>query len=55
MKIQSWEKQKLMFQEELVAEKHRKTQLQHKLEQATELLDHQEVCFPMFFFYILVQ
>ena len=40
MKIQSWEKQKLMFQEELVAEKHRKTQLQHKLEQATELRDH---------------
>lgn len=42
MKIQSWEKQKIMFQEELVAEKQRKAQLQQKLEQATELLDHQE-------------
>lgn len=50
MKIQSWEKQKIMFQEELVAEKHRKAQFQHKLEQATDLLDHQEVCLVVLFF-----
>lgn len=49
MKIQSWEKQKILFQEELVAEKQRKAQLQQKLEQSTELLDNQEVCFAMLF------
>ncbi|XP_020235397.1 putative E3 ubiquitin-protein ligase RF298 [Cajanus cajan] len=34
MKLQSWEKQKSLFQEELMAEKHKLAQLQQALEQA---------------------
>ncbi|KAA8527526.1 hypothetical protein F0562_034759 [Nyssa sinensis] len=42
MKFQSWEKQKTLFQEELVAEKRKLVQLRHELEQAKDLRDQLE-------------
>uniref|UniRef100_A0A5B7ABU1 RING-type domain-containing protein n=1 Tax=Davidia involucrata TaxID=16924 RepID=A0A5B7ABU1_DAVIN len=42
MKFQSWEKQKTVFQEELVAEKRKLVQLQQDLEQAKDLRDQLE-------------
>ncbi|XP_059649210.1 putative E3 ubiquitin-protein ligase RF298 isoform X2 [Cornus florida] len=42
MKFQSWEKQKALFQEELVAEKHKLSKLQQELEQAKDLQDQLE-------------
>ncbi|XP_059632610.1 putative E3 ubiquitin-protein ligase RF298 isoform X2 [Cornus florida] len=42
MKFQSWEKQKTLFQEELMAEKRKFTQLQQKLEPAKDVGDQLE-------------
>lgn len=42
MKVQSWEKQKSMFQEELAAERRKLSQLQQKLEQAKDLYSQLE-------------
>ncbi|KAL6970345.1 hypothetical protein U1Q18_030043 [Sarracenia purpurea var. burkii] len=42
MKFQSWEKQKTLFQEEIVAEKRKLAQLQQELEQAKDLRDRLE-------------
>ncbi|XP_051127929.1 putative E3 ubiquitin-protein ligase RF298 [Andrographis paniculata] len=42
MKFQSWEKQKVIFQEELSAEKMKMMQLQQKLRQAVEIQDQVE-------------
>lgn len=44
MKFQSWEKQKALFQEELVAEKRKLAQLLLEQEQAKELREQLEVC-----------
>ncbi|WOL15723.1 hypothetical protein Cni_G24504 [Canna indica] len=38
--FQSWEKQQVLFQEELATEKHQLSQLQQQLEQVEELRDH---------------
>lgn len=42
--VQSWEKQKTLFQEEIVAEKRKLAMLQQELEQAKEVRDQLEVC-----------
>ncbi|GAA0150574.1 hypothetical protein LIER_09490 [Lithospermum erythrorhizon] len=42
MKIQSWEKQKVVVQEELTDEKHKLAQLEHRVEQAKNLKDQIE-------------
>ncbi|XP_073050260.1 putative E3 ubiquitin-protein ligase RF298 [Primulina eburnea] len=42
LKFQSWEKQKMIFQEELSAEKHNLKQLQQELQQAKEIKDQVE-------------
>ncbi|XP_057486143.1 LOW QUALITY PROTEIN: putative E3 ubiquitin-protein ligase RF298 [Actinidia eriantha] len=42
MKFQTWEKQKTVFQEEIVAEKRKLEQLQQELEQAKDLRDQLE-------------
>ncbi|XP_075521686.1 putative E3 ubiquitin-protein ligase RF298 isoform X1 [Primulina tabacum] len=42
LKFQSWEKQKIIFQEELSAEKHKLKQLQQELQQAKEIKDKVE-------------
>ena len=44
VKFQSWEKQKTLFQEELVAEKRKLAQLLQEQEQAQDLRDQLEVC-----------
>lgn len=54
MKFQSWEKQKALFQEELVAEKRKLAQLLLEQEQAKDLREQLEVCSRRvgnFFFY----
>lgn len=45
MKFQSWEKQKTLFNEELVTEKRKLKQLLQELEQAKDLKEQLEVCF----------
>ncbi|KAL3828841.1 hypothetical protein ACJIZ3_017643 [Penstemon smallii] len=42
MKFQSWEKQKIIFHEELAAEKHRSMKLQRELQQAKDSRDQAE-------------
>lgn len=44
MKFQSWEKQKAMFQDELIAERRKLEELQQQLEQAKDVLNQLEVC-----------
>ncbi len=44
IKVQSWEKQKALFQEELITEKRKVTQLLQELEQAKDLEEQLEVC-----------
>lgn len=44
MQLQFWEKQKAMFQEELITETRKLAQLKEDLEQAKEQRDHLEVC-----------
>jgi chromosome segregation ATPase len=48
MKFQSWEKQKSFFQEELMTEIRKVTQLLQELEQAKDLEEQFEVCFKSF-------
>ena len=45
MKFQSWEKQKSLFQEELIAEKRKLAQLLRELEQAKVQQGQAEVCY----------
>lgn len=61
MKVQSWEKQKMLFQEDHTAEKRKLKQLLQDLEQARDLLVQLEVCsnklsvvLMNFTFYLLV-